>query len=332
MRLLIAIALKHLLARKRQSIVSLMGIVLGVAFFLAIASLMQGSEKDFIRRLVDNTPHITISDEFRNPREQPVSQVYTEGAVEIRSVKPLTEIRGIRGFEQILDGLRARKGLLASPMLAGQALVSFAGKDVGITLNGMIPAEIKMVSTIEKYMIDGTMDDLVANPDGIVIGQELARKLAITKGENITVVSTTGTVRVFKVLGIFRTGRASYDAGQAFVSLKRVQALLNRPNRINSIIIKLDDPYQARNVAADIESRVGYKSQSWQEASEDLLNTLVIRNTIMYTVVSAVLVVAAFGIYNVISTVVLEKQRDIAILKSMGFYARDIQRIFLTSI
>jgi lipoprotein-releasing system permease protein len=329
MRLLIFIALKHLLARKRQSIVSLLGIVLGVAFFLAIASLMQGSESDFIRRLVDNSPHITISDEFRNPHPQPAAQLYPHGAVEIRRVKPVTEIRGIRGYEQILKQIRPLNGVIASPMLAGQALVSFAGKDLGVTLNGMIPTEIRNVSTIEKYMVEGTIDDLLSNPDGIVIGQELARKLALAKGENITVSSTTGQSRTFKILGIFRTGRANYDAGQAFVSLKRVQALLNRPNRINSIVIKLQDPYQARQVAADIESRIGYKSLSWQEANEDLMNTLTIRNTIMYTVVSAVLIVAAFGIYNVISTVVMEKLRDISILKSMGFYARDIQRIFL---
>ncbi len=329
MRLLVAIALKHLLARKRQSIVSLMGIVLGVAFFLAISSLMQGSEKDFIRRLVDNSPHITIVDEYRNPREQPVRQAYPQGAVEIRSVKPLTETRGIRGYAQIMASLKTMPDLLASPVLAGQALVSFAGKDLGITLNGMIPGDIRNVSTIENYMIAGSIDDLIANPDGIVVGAELARRMSLVRGDNISVSSTTGQIRTFKVVGIFRTGRASYDEGQTFVALKRVQALLNRPNRANNIIIKLTDPYQARQVAAAIEAQVGYKSVSWQEASEDLMSTLTIRNIIMYTVVSAVLVVAAFGIYNVISTVVLEKQRDIAILKSMGFHARDIQRIFL---
>lgn len=329
MRLLLTIALKHLLARKRQSVVSLLGIILGVAFFLAIASLMQGSEKDFIRRLVDNTPHITIGDEFRNPRQQPLQQLYPKGAVDIRGVKPLTETRGIRGFEQILGGLRARKGLAASPVLTGPALVSFAGKDVAINLNGMIPEEIRGISTIEKHMVEGSIDDLIANPDGIIIGKGLARQLSLVRGENITVASTAGITRVFKILGIFSTGQAGYDRRQAFVSLKRVQALLNRPNRINSIIMKLEDPYQARAAAGEIENQVGYKSVSWQEESEDLLNTLVIRNTIMYAVVSAVLIVAAFGIYNVISTVVLEKQRDIAILKSMGFYARDIRGIFL---
>ena len=153
--------------------------------------------------------------------------------------------------------------------------------------------------------------------------------MSLKRGDNMTVAAPNGQVRNFKILGLFRTGRSQYDARQAFVSIKRVQALLGRANRINNIIIKLPDPYEARNLAAQMESRFGYKSVSWQEASEDLLSTLTIRNTIMYTVVSAVLIVAAFGIYNVISTVVMEKHRDIAILKSIGFHASDIQKIFL---
>lgn len=329
MRQLFAIALKHLLARKRQSLVSIMGIVLGVAFFLAVSSLMQGSEKDFIKRLVDNTPHITIVDEFRNSNQQPIFVKYPNAAIELKNIKPLTETRGIRKFEQILENLQKIPGLISSPVQTGQALVSFAGKELAITLYGMIPDQVKDVSTIKNYMIAGSIDDLIANPDGIIIGDELSKKLSLSMGDNLTVVSPIGQVRVFKILGIFRTGRADFDQRQTFISLKRAQALLNRQNRINNIIIKLKDPYSARTIATQIENQIGYKCISWQEASEDLINTLAIRNIIMYTVVSAVLIVAAFGIYNIISTVVIEKQRDIAILKSIGFYASDIQKIFV---
>ncbi len=330
MRLLVSIATKHLLARKRQSIVSLLGIILGVAFFLAISSLMQGSEADFLRRLVDNSPHISVSDEFRTPRKQPVFTAYPDAVVEIERVKPIIETRGIRAFQQVIDNLRSTiPGIKISAVLVQQALVSSAGKNYGVNLNGMIPEEIRGITTIEQYMVQGTIDDLIANPDGIIIGSELARKLSLYMGDNITISANNGQVRVFKIVGMFRTGRASYDESQAFVGLKRVQSLTDRANRANSMIIKLEDPYKARDVAAQIEKMIGYKAVSWQEASEDILNTLMIRNIIMYTVVSAVLVVAAFGIYNVISTVVMEKQRDIAILKSMGFHASDIKRIFI---
>ncbi len=328
MKIALYIALKHLLARRRQSFVSLLGIILGVAFFLAISSMMKGSENDMMRRLVDNSPHITIYDEYRNPNVQPVRTLHPDAVIEIHRIKPMMEIRGIRGFEQILDYLRSIEGVRASAVMNGQGIINYAGRDKNITLNGMVPEEIRNVSTIENYMVEGSVDNILANPDGIVIGAELSRKMTLKMGDNLTITTTTGQVRTFKVLGIFRTGRASYDEFQAFVDIKRVQAMLNRPNRANTIIVKMDDPSQAQSIAADIEEHIGYKAVSWQEASEDLMNTFAIRNTIMFTVVSAVLVVAAFGIYNVISTVVMEKQRDISILKSMGFHASDIRRIF----
>jgi lipoprotein-releasing system permease protein len=323
------VALRHLLARKRQTLVSLTGIVLGTAFFLGVSSMMQGSEADFIHRLVDNAPHITVQDEYRNPRLQPVVQLFPTALVQMHRVKPVTETRGIRNYKQALAYVRSIAGLRASPVLQGQGLVSFAGKDQGLTLNGVVPRDLNDTSTIGNYLTVGSIKDLEANLDGIFIGSELARVLSLERGESITISAATGQKRSFKIVGIFHTGRASFDLGQVFLALKRVQALLARPDRANAIVIKLNDPYDARLVASRIEAQLGYKSVSWQEASEDIMSTLALRNIIMYSVVSAVLLVAAFGIYNVISTVVMEKQRDIAILKSMGFHARDIRRIFL---
>lgn len=329
MKLLFFIATKQLLARKRQGIVSLLGIVLGVAFFLAVASLMIGSEADFIRRLVDNSPHITIVDEFRMPKSQPVDQVFSGSLISLSNVTPLNETRGVRNYQEIINFLRKYPDTRASASLVGQVLVSYAGKDYGLTLNGMIPSEIRGITTIEEYMVDGSIDDLIGYPEGVVIGQELARKLVVKTGDVIPLTASNGTVKSFKILGLFRTGRANFDESQAFVDLSRAQSLLDRARRANRILVKFDQPYVASQIAEEIEGRFQFKSVSWQEASEDILNTLTIRNTIMYTVVSAVLIVAAFGIYNVISTVVKEKYRDIAILKSMGFHSSDIQKIFV---
>lgn len=329
MRLLFSIALRHLLFRKRQSVVSLLGIIIGVGFFLSISSLMQGSQNDFIRRLVDSAPHVMVSDTYRDAKLQPANMAHPLGAIAIRSVKPQTETRGIRGYRKILEIIKTFGGARASAVLTGQAILSFAGKDVNINLNGMVPAEIKGITTISDDMIEGRIENLIANRGGIIVGAELVRLLSLSLGENITLAASTGQVRTFKIVGIFRTGRLDYDLTQAFVDLKRVQALMNRPDRINSIIIKLDDAQASRDFATRLEKRIGYKSVSWQESFEDLMNTLVIRNVIMYSVVSAVLIVAAFGIYNIISTVVMEKSRDIAILKSMGFRGRDIRQIFI---
>ncbi|MGO9172136.1 MAG: ABC transporter permease [Rhodomicrobium sp.] len=329
MKLSLSIALSHLFSHRRQTLVSLLGITLGVAFFLATSSLMQGSDADFIKRLVDNSPHVTVYDEYRDPRPQPARLAYPEALVEIRSVKPRTEVRGIRQYKEKLAFISAIPHVRVAPVLTGQVIVTFAGKDLGATINGVIPDLMKNVSTIEEHFIAGSLDSLATNPDGIVLGSGLVEKFRVGMGKNVTVTSPVGVVRTMKIVGLFRTGNAAYDEGQAFVLLKRSQNLLNRPNIANRLILQLDDPDNSPKVAQIVETAVGYKAQSWQEASQDLMSLLKVRRIIMYTVVGAILIVASFGIYNVISTVVLEKTRDIAIMKSVGFHARDILFIFL---
>lgn len=329
MSLYFYIAVKHIWSRKRQSLVSLLGIIIGVGFFLAISSLMQGSQNDFIKRLVDNSPHITIHDEYRTARQQPVEKLFPDTATEIRSMQPLPETRGIRGYKRIVADLKAMPGVRASASLSGSAILNFAGRDFSIVLNGMIPEDMLDLTTIEENMEEGSVNDLISNRNGIIVGAELVRRLMLERGDNITLTASTGQVRTFKIVGIFRTGSVDYDEKQAFTDIKRVQAMMNKSNRANTIIIKMDKSGDAEKLARELEARIGYKTVSWQEASEDIMSTLAIRNVIMYTVVSAVLLVAAFGIYNIIFTIIMEKQKDIAILKSMGFRGRDIQKIFI---
>jgi lipoprotein-releasing system permease protein len=329
MRLQLSVALSHLLSRRRQTLVSLLGVTLGVAFFLAVSSMMQGSDKDFIKRLVDNSPHVTVYDEYREPRLQPAFQAFPDALVEIRSVKPRAEVRGIRQYKEKLTFVAAVPHVRVAPALVGQAIITFAGKDLGATVNGIVPDLMKRVSTIEEHLIAGSLDTLATNPDGIILGSGLADKFRIGMGKNVTVTSPVGAVRSMKVVGLFRTGNAAYDDGQVFVLLKRSQNLLNRPNIANRFILQLDNPDDSPAAAKIIEAGVGYKSQSWQEANQDLISLLKVRRVITYSIVGAILIVASFGIYNVISTVVLEKTRDIAIMKSMGFHARNILFIFL---
>jgi lipoprotein-releasing system permease protein len=329
MQLYFLIAIRHLLARKRQSFVSLSGIVIGVAFFLSISSMMQGSEQDFIKRLVDNAPHVTISDSFRTSREQAVSMRNPDAQIEILHITPLTETRGIRGYRTILQYLSGIDGVRSSAVLLGQVLLSYAGRERSINLNGMIPFDIADVTTIQEHMVEGSIDDLIADRNGVILGRVLIKQLGLRVGSSVTFSSASGQRRVFRIVGSFHTGRADYDESQAFVDIKRVQALLDRRDRVNSIIIKLEKEQKARTLAGDLEERFGYRAVSWQEANENILSTFVVRNTIMYVVVSAVLLVAAFGIYNTISTVVIEKYRDIAILRSIGFLSRDIKIIFI---
>lgn len=329
MPLQLDIAFTHLLRHRRSTLVSLMGIALGVAFFVAVSALMRGSEKDFLKRLVDNSAHITVFDQFRAPQLQPAEARWPGAVVAISNVKPQVETRGIRGYRAKIEEIEALPGLRVAPVLHGSAVLTFAGQQQGISLSGILPARMKTVSAIEQHMVAGTLDDLAATPNGLIIGQGLVDKFGLRIGSTISVVSAAAGNRTMKVVGIFRTGNSAYDEAEAFALLKRAQAILERPNRVNRLIIQLADPHSARAVAASIERGIGYKAVSWIEASEDILSLLVVRNVIMYSVVSAILVVASFGIYNTIFTTVMEKTRDIAILKSVGFSRADIRHIFL---
>ena len=329
MAIALDVALAHLTSRKRQTLVSVTGVVLGVAFFLAVSSLMRGSEQDFLKRLVDNSPHITVYDEMRHPSAQPATLQWPTAAVSIRNVKPQRETRGIRGWPTRLAFIEALPDVRAAPVLIGSAVLSFAGRQEGVSLSGVVPEKMRHVSTIEEKLVAGTLDALAANPNGIIVGQGLIDKFSLHLGSTVSVVADDGVSRPLRVVGIFRTGNASIDETQVYVLLKRAQSLLGRENRINRVIIQLSDAYTARTVAQTIEAGTGYKSVSWIEASEDILSLLLVLNLIMYSVVSAILVVASFGMYNTISTIVMEKTRDIAIMKSMGFHARDVRAIFL---
>ena len=328
----VRIAAAHLLGRRRQTLVALGGVVLGVAFFLAVSGLMRGSENDFVHRLIDNAPHVTVYDEYRSAPPQPALLRWPEAAVQLPRVKPQRETRGIRGWPRILDALRGQPGVRVAPVLSGAVVLSFAGRLQGVQLSGIVPEAMRGVSTIDDKMVEGRLEALDADASGIVLGEALMRQFQLRLGSTVSVsagAAAGGVSRAMKVVGVFRTGNQGYDEGQAFVALQRAQTLLGRENRVNRLILQLDDAQAAAALATRIEAEHGYKSVSWTEASQDILALLVVRNLIMYTVVSAILVVASLGIYNTLSTVALEKTRDIAILKSMGFHAAELQRIFL---
>ena len=323
------IALAHLVHRQRQTLVSVLGVALGVGFFIATSAMMQGSEQDLTTRLVDSQPHVTIKDEFRVPSVQPLFTVFEGGAVELKGVKPRERLRGIKSYKTKVDEIEQQPGFVASPVLTGQAIVRFGGKDRSASILGVDPDKEVLLTTIEDDMIEGSLGALKTVSDGIVIGTGLSRRLQLQIGDLASVVSPTGHVMHMKIAGIFRAGNILLDEGQAYVLLKDAQVLMGKPNIADQIRVRLPDPDVAPVIATAYETRWAYRSESWQEVNEDFLSLFVVRNAILYSIVSAIMVVASFGIFNIISTVVMEKRRDIAILMSMGFRAGDIRQIFL---
>ncbi|RUT93364.1 ABC transporter permease, partial [Mesorhizobium sp. USDA-HM6] len=185
------------------------------------------------------------------------------------------------------------------------------------------------VSPIVGKFIKGSFGDLAAGGNNVLIGDTMANRLGASLGDTVTAVSSQGLTRDFKIAALFHTGTTARDEGEAYVLLKNAQIVSARPNAINEIRIKLSDPNRAPAVAKRAEAELGYRAVAWQEANESILQALVVRNVIMYTVVGAIMLVAGFGIYNIISTITHEKARDIAIMKSLGFPEADMRRLFL---
>lgn len=325
----LSIAVRHLLHRRRQTATSLLGVSLGVAFFIGIASMMQGFQRDFITRVIDAAPHVTIKDEFRTPPPQPVAAAYPGAAIELRGIKPRDEVRGLRGARAMIDALEDMPGLHVAPTLSGQILLRFGAKDISANVTGIVPDKERKVTKLEKDLIAGSLEGLYTAANGIIIGEGIALKAGIGMDDMVSVVSPEGVVMKMKVVGVFRSGITLIDNFDTYTLMKKAQILQDRPNVINRIRIRLDDVELAADLARRIEARFGYRTESWQEQSSNVLGIFVIQNAIMYSTVGAILIVACFGIFNVISTVVYEKTKDIGILKSMGFREADVRRIFV---
>lgn len=327
MILQLRIAATHVRNRLRQTVVSTLGVALGVGFSIAMAALMEGSQRDFMATLIDAIPHVEIKDDKRTPTAQPASSVYD--AVAFRGLRPLEDLRGIRNPTEALASLRDWVDGDIAQRLTGQAVLRYSGQDIGMTLIGVRPKQELLVSNIGEDIREGAFEDLGTTSNGLVLGDKAAERLGADLGDTVTLTSANGVAKRFKIVGLFHTGITTSDESLAYAPLKAVQILLEKPDIINAITIRLRNIDEAVAVAARAERQLGYKSISWEEANEGLMEAFFVRNVIMFTAVGGILLVAGFGIYNIISTIVHEKARDIAILKSLGFPEPDIQQIFV---
>lgn len=330
MPLSLTIAIKHLRYRRRQSLVSVLGVALGVGFFIALAALMQGFQGYILSTVVDVSPHIRIQDEYRTPRPQPATLAYPDTAlISYRGLRPRDERRGIREYREIVEALKKMPQIVFSTSLSGQAFLRYGTAEVSASIQGIIPADERTITRIEHDMSRGSFDDLLTAPNGIILGQTMARRLGVSMGDSLTAVSSRGLTMRVKVVGILATGIATIDESMAYMLLKKVQILEEKPNRVSDINLRLSNPDDAPALAVKLEQRFQWKAESWKEANSGIFGVFTVQNIVMYSTVSAIMVVAAFGIFNIISTIIHEKTRDIAILKSLGFREKNIRAIFV---
>ena len=327
MNLTFSIALTHVRARVRQTIVGIVGVATGVGFSVMMAALMEGSQNDFITQLVDALPHISVTDQRREPPRQPSEDAYD--AAEIRGLSTPVTRPGIKNPYAIIASIEAWGAGAVAPSVQSKAVLRFAGRDTAASVIGVDPRLEIYVSKLGTQIISGSLDDLYKTSNAIILGDGLARKIGARVGNSVALVGGVGRTVSANVVALSHSGVNQIDESQSYTLIKTAQILAGQTGLVNEIRIKTPNAMDAREIAMRVEAETGYKALSWLEANEDLMSALQIRNFIMYAVVSAILLVASFGTYNIISTITHEKTRDIAIMKSIGLPAKLVRRIFV---
>lgn len=325
--LIVAIATTHIGARLRQTLVGVLGVATGVGFSVMMAALMQGSQDDFVEQLVNAMAHVTVTDDRRAPAPQPADQAYAAAQIMGQSTPALRP--GLKNPYALMDELEAWLPGAVAPAVSTRAVVRYAGRDMAASITGVDPLREPKVSKVAAKVTQGSLDALRKASNAIILGDALAAKLGVRVGQSVVIATGTGATMLSQVVGLYHSGMRFTDESAAFTLLKTAQILAGQTGLVNELRVRLDDVMAAREIAARIEAQTGYKSVSWQEQSNDLLSSFAIRNLIMYTVVGAILLVASFGTYNIVSTITHEKTRDIAIMKSLGLAEALVRRIFV---
>lgn len=328
------LALRHLISRRRQSILTLMGVGLGTGAFVTFSAIMTGFQDYIIDQLVNNDAHVRVSAQDELASEKQVAESLFSKAETIfwlngvNSRQNQSKINNPAGW---FDRLRRDSEVAAfSPQLVSSVIYSKGGTVVGGRMTGVVAATQALVSTIENYMIFGAFKS-VSNPGNrIVIGIGLSEKLGVRMGETLLVSTGTQTATPFQVSGVFRVGVKTIDDQMAFAHLSDVQQATGRPSEITDIVIRLQDVQKAAEFAGRYALLAEDKILSWDQSNSGILSVFSLQNFIRYFITIAILIVASFGIYNILNILVNQKRKDIGILRSMGFDRNDIVMLFLT--
>lgn len=333
LRLSLKIALVHLLSKKKQTIIAMLGVTFGISMFIVMISFMTGVNDYLMDLALDGSPHIHVYNPVKTNREPLAASVYDTSKTQIfiHHQKPKADQNKIRSGFQILQEIRKLPYVTnAAPQLSSQVFFNNGSLQFGGVMLGVdIERENTMYKLYEKIE-SGSVEKMRSNKDGILLGENLALKLNVGVGDRVSLTAPNGSVFLLKVVGTFAFGMTTVDETRCYVGLNTAQKILGKPsNYITDINIRIRDYNQSAAIAEEIQSLFGYTAEDWQKTNASILAGEIIRNTLTYVVSAAMLIVAGFGIYNIMNMSVVNKMRDIAILKATGFEAGNIVSIFL---
>lgn len=332
--LIISVARSLLLARFRQTLVAAIGVTFGITMFITLLSFMNGLNHMLDGLVVNRTPHVRLYKEIKATKMQPVQKQkdFKNSYNFISSIKPKSELLEIHNSMAILDFLRHDSRVIGvAPKITTPVFYNVGSIDLTGIINGIDVNEENRLFFFSDYVTYGNYIDLKNIPNSIILGKSAADKMLVNIGDVVQVTTNKGDRVQLKVVGLFQSGLAEIDKVQSYTSIGTAQKLMGvSTNYITDLQIKLKDILLAPAVAKEYGSLFDIDAQDIQSANAQFDVGTRIRTLISYAVGITLLIVAGFGIYNILNMMIYEKMDSIAILKATGFSGKDVNAIFLT--
>lgn len=311
------IGLRYLKAKKKQrsisvnTLISIGGVALGVMATIIVLSVMTGAQDYLRERILGIKSHVVVMEYGGN----------------------------LKNYKVVMEKVKSRRHVIsAAPFVLGQGMLTSETKAVGVLIRGIDPEMEKGVTELTKYMKEGRIEPL--SKEGLIIGKELSRNLSAFPGDKLRLLSPFGTltpmglapkIKELKVVGIFDSGMYEFDSNLAYVSLREAQKFFNFGGSVTGIDVKIDNIYKAKIVADDIAEFLGipYFARDWMQMNRNLFSALKLEKIAMFIILILIIFVAAFNIISTLIMIVMEKNREIAILKSMGATNKEIMNVFM---
>ncbi|MEO8147235.1 MAG: FtsX-like permease family protein [Bacteroidia bacterium] len=334
LNLIADIAKALLLARWKQTLVAGIGVAFSITMFVTLLSFMNGMNKLLDGLITNRTPHIRLYNDIKPSAVQPVDEweQYKGHHNFISSVKPSNVRKEIYNVTAIIEKIKNDNRVAGvAPRISAQVFYSMANIDLNGIINGVDVDEETKLFFFKDYVTTGNYYDLKNISNSIILGKGVADKMLAKPGDIIIVTTPGGEQFPLKVVGYFQSGIADYDKVQSYTSIATAQKLLARTNNyISDLQVKLKDITLAPAMAKEYSNLFSVDAEDIQTANAQFETGTKVRSIISYAVGVTLLIVAGFGIYNILNMMIYEKMDTIAILKATGFAGSDVKRVFLT--
>jgi lipoprotein-releasing system permease protein len=323
------IAKKYIISNKRLTSVAVLGVLLGMSIYIFMNSMLVGFDKTSNISIFKSTSHIRVykDDEISRPlldsnQSQPL----------ILNPKVVPKKNTIINPDLVIETIQKMETVeVVTPQVTTSIFYTNGKSQIAGIATGTKPDEANKMYNIQSFMVVGNFDQLKNNPNGIIIGSGIAEKMNLNIGDNMNLTSSKAVNRTFQVIGIFKTNNSITDKTKSYIHISAAQQLLRESNSyITDINVNISDPEKASEMAKKIAMLTGYNAEGWKEANETMMAANKMRKIVITFVSLTILLVAGFGIYNILNMTVSQKINDIAILKAIGFKGKDVIRIFVT--